>query len=58
MAKIIDLGLLKADHPMFSGGVETFSIRKSKPSTKSSAPSTDGDKSKPSAGQMTSQPKK
>ena len=38
MARIISEGLLPPDHPIFSGGLETFSIQKSKKSKKSSQP--------------------
>jgi len=46
MAKIISRRLLPPDDPMFSGGFETFSIRRLKQSTKTSQKNTDGDAQK------------
>lgn len=40
--KIISERLLPRDHKIFSGGLETFSTRRSKKSTKTSPTDTDG----------------
>ena len=42
MAKILSRRLKPKDDPMFSGGLETFSIRRSKKSSTSTAKSTTG----------------
>jgi hypothetical protein len=43
MGKVTDLGSLPPDHTIYSGGPEAFSHRAFRPSSKSTAPSTDGE---------------
>ncbi len=43
MGKVKDLGSAPPDHPIYSSGPEAFSHRAFRPSSKSTAPSTDGE---------------
>ncbi len=43
MGEVKDLGSAPPDHPIYSSGPEAFSHRAFRPSSKSTAPSTDGE---------------